>query len=207
MVKNIIVSVCLLIGGLSATAQTQKEALVKKMTADVCDDLSKKDFSGKTKEELQFEVGMSFLPVLTKYEKELKEVYGEIGTEGLMEKIGEELGMRLVVDCPAFVKAIAENKDVMQSGATRKSTKANKSTINATLLKVVSGEFSHVLVKDANGKQIKIWWMEYFDGADELASNPQTMVNKKFSVTYTEKEVYSAQMKDYIKIKVLTSIE
>jgi hypothetical protein len=184
-------------------AQVTKDSLLKAMSKEVCEDVMKKDFTGKNADEIQMEIGMSFIPVMGKYEKELKAVYGDVvaGTDGI-EKVGEDLGMRLVLECPAFLKLMASNP-----GMVNKTEPVVINTINGTLVKVVPGEFTHLLIKDNKGKMMKIWWMESFDGSGELTRNPQSWINKKVTVSYTEKELYSAGTKKYNTVKIAAGIE
>ena len=61
-------------------------------------------------------------------------------------------------------------------------------------------------VKNADGKIEKIWWMEYFEGANNLLSG-KIKINKTISVHYVEREIYNGRLKDYVKIKVATGVE
>jgi hypothetical protein len=184
-------------------AQITKDSLLKAMSKEVCEDVVKKDFKDKTADEIQMQIGLSFIPVMGKYEKELKAVYGDVmaGTDG-MEKVGEDLGMRLVLECPAFLQIMASNP-----GIVKKTEQVAGNTITGTLVKIVPGEFTYLLIKDNKGKQVKIWWMGAFDGSDELSRNPQSWVSKKVIVSYTEKELYSAGLKKYNTIKIAAGIE
>ena len=53
----------------------------------------------------------------------------------------------------------------------------------------------------------KLWWMEYFEGSGRLITNAGDMLNKDVKVKYTEKEIYNATLKEYIKIKVIAGLE
>jgi hypothetical protein len=184
-------------------AQLTKDSLLKAMSKDVCEDMAKKDFKGKNAEEIQMEIGLSFLPVMGKYTRELREIYGEImdGTEG-MEKAGEDLGMRLVLECPAFLQIMTGNPGIINKAAG-----IAEKTMTGTLIRVVPGEFTHLLVKDNKGKLVKIWWMAPFAGSAELTGNPQSWLNKKVTVSYDERESYNAGTKKYTTIKTAAGIE
>jgi hypothetical protein len=191
---------------ITAQAQTGKDSLMKVVTKDVCDELSKKDFTGKSMDDMQMEMGMAFMPVMMRHQEALEKQFGgSIMNKETIEKVAQEIGMRLMVDCPDFFKMMS-GSGMMQAEGPKISTSLNES-IKGTLVKVVPGEMTHLLVRDAKGKTVKIWWMDYFDGSDEMADNPQRMANKKATITYTEKEVYSAALKQYVKIKVATGIK
>ncbi len=199
----ICLTVFLFCAAAAGNAQVTKDSLLKAMSREVCEDMAKKDFNGKNTDEIQLEIGMSFIPVMGKYEKELKEVYGDAmaGTDGI-EKVGEELGMRLVLECPAFLRIMAGNSEVVKKNGT-----VPVKTLSGTLMRLVPGEFTHLLVKDNQGRQVKIWWMEAFEGSAALTSNAQSWISKKVTVSYTEKESYSAASKKYNTIKIVTAIE
>jgi hypothetical protein len=191
----------------SSQAQNSKDSLMKLVTKDVCDELGTKNLTGKSMDELQMEFSLAFMPALMKHKDALeKELGGDVTDKAGMEKMGQEIGMRLVTECPAFLKIMGSMDPAAMEKPTRSPVAMSGTTIKGTLLKVVPGELTHLLIKDTKGKTVKVWWMDYFDGSDDMADNPQKMTNKKVTVNYTEKEVYSAALKDYVKIKVATGV-
>ena len=48
--------------------------------------------------------------------------------------------------------------------------------------------------------------MEYFEGSNDLMNTPLKFNNKNVTAKYVEKEIYKSTLKDYSKIKVITSI-
>lgn len=198
----------MVITAIAGQAQNSRDSLMKLVAKDVCEELASKNLSGKSMDELEMEMGLSFMPVLMKHKDALeKELGGNVTDQSGMEKLSQEIGLRLVTECPAFLKIMSG----MDPSAMNRPTKVpvimgGGASIKGTLLKVVPGELTHLLVKDSKGKTVKIWWMDYFDGSDDMADNPQKMINKKVKVDYTEKEVYNATLKQYIKIKVATGV-
>lgn len=197
----------MVLAAITGQAQNSKDSLMKLVTQDVCNELSTKDLTGKNMDELQMEIGMSFMPVLMKHKDALeKELGGDVTDKASMEKLAQSIGMRLFTECPAFLKIMSNIDPSTLEKPAKMSVVVGGATITGTLLKVVPGELTHLLVKDNSGKTVKIWWMDYFTGSDEMADNPLKMVNKKVTVNYTEKEVYNVALKQYIKIKVATGI-
>jgi len=183
-----------------------KETLLKKMSAEICDELAKKVESKKKIDNLETELGLAMLPTVTKYTKEIKEVYKSEPFEGnTMEVVGEDLGGIMATDCPAFVQLLTNNSEATADliSGNKKST----GSVKGTFIKLVEAEFSYVEVKNSTGKIEKLFWMDYFEGADNLVSQPNKFSNKKVKVSYVEKEVYRASIKEYVKIKVISSIE
>ena len=208
MKKILICCSILLFSSVCLFAQISKDSLLKLMTKETCTQITNKDFSGKNMDELQMELGLAMMPVVMKYQDELQTAFGiSMEDQTGMEKMGMEIGLQLAKDCPAFLKMFATNPDLMKDiSGTPKSGVAVMS-INGTLLKIVTGDFTYIQVKDASGKIEKLWWMEYFDGSAKLITDAATMVNKQVKVNYTEKEIYNATLKEYIKIKVIKGLE
>ncbi len=147
---------------------------------------------------------MAVVPVFTQHAQEIKDILNlDITDTEKMKDFGQTLGIRLAVECPDFMRAVTGNKSFTDGMKDQK--RVGSGSLSGTLIKVVPGEFTHFLIKDKQGKTEKIWWMEYFEGADKV-SDPKT-INKSISVKFKEVEVYNAAIKDYITIKVATAFD
>ena len=110
MKKIVLASIALLAFCGHTFSQISKDSLVKLMAKDMCTEISKQDLSNKKIENFEMELGMAMLPLFTKYGKEIKEIYGfDIEDGGNAETVGKDIGMRLAVDCPAFLKLIMQS--------------------------------------------------------------------------------------------------
>ncbi|HMK04869.1 MAG TPA: hypothetical protein VK489_11785 [Ferruginibacter sp.] len=209
MKKIILPGICALLISSSLFSQVGKDSLLKRMARETCDEITKKNLANKTMDEIQMEMGMAMIPIVTKYADELQATFGfSLEDQQGLESVGKEIGMQLARDCPAFLKLIINNPSVlkeMKAGNNEKIVEYRH--ISGTLIKIVPGDFSYLQVRDASGKVEKLWWMEYFDGSNSLTTDPQKRLNKPVKVSYVEKEIYNAALKDYVKIKVITSIE
>jgi hypothetical protein len=207
--RTLVALFLLLTTAFGAKAQKAKDSLMKLVSKEVCEEISAKDLTGKTMDDMQMELSMAFMPVLMRHKDALEKELGVgvISKEG-MEKLGQEIGMGLVLECPAFMKVMSASMESgnKPSGKTAPFSDAPESSIGGTLVKLVPGELTHLLLKDTKGKLVKIWWMDHFEGADDMIDQPQRMLNKKVNIRYTEKEVYSAALKQYVKIKIATGI-
>jgi hypothetical protein len=206
-VIRFMIAMAMAVMAMGSQAQNSKDSLMKLVTKDVCDELGTKNLTGKGMDELQMEIGMAFMPALMKHKDALEKVMGgNVNDKEGMEKLAQEIGMRLITECPAFLKIMSGVDMNTMDKPAKLPIAMNGAVIKGTLVKIVPGELTHLLIKDSKGKMVKVWWMDYFDGSDDMADNPQKMINKKVTVNYTEKEVYSATLKDYIKIKVATGV-
>ena len=127
----------------------------------------------------------------------------ETDTEGNgYKQLGIDVGMKMVSVCPNFMTGFIEKSSKDKDETTP--SKKEKMSISGTLIKIIPGELTSISVRSTGGKTEKIWWMEYFEGADNLT---QAMINKPISIQYYEKEVYNFTLKEYIKIKIAAGIK
>ena len=207
MKKYIVFAVCFLLISIAAQAQMPKDSLMKIMAKETCTEISKKDLAGKSMDELEMELGLAMLPVVAKYQEELKTIFGfDMEDPKSMEGMGREVGMQLAKDCPAFLKMFMSNPEAMKEITGKDKNVPAVSIINGTLLKVVNGDFTYIQVKDGSGKIEKLWWMEYFEGSNKLINELDKQLNKPVRVSYIEKEIYNSTLKDYMKLKIITGM-
>lgn len=188
---------------LFANAQTSgKDSVLSVMAKEVCTKISNKDFSGESSESFKMELGLAIMPSISSRMELLQKYYGTDVSKEILERVGEEVGVKLAVECPAFIKLITDNSKLLKKSANEDNTV--EQTISGTLQKIVPGDFTYFQVKDPNGRLIKIWWMEQFEGAEQLS---QQQMNKPVMVTYNVKQTYNSQMQEYISIKVATKLQ
>lgn len=199
--KKIIVTIIVFAAfKINAQKAITKDSLIKVMSIDVCAEIEKTLNSGKKIDNMEAELGFAMLPSISKYSKEIKSIYGEDAFEGnTMEKVGEEMGVYMATNCPAFLKLFAAN-----SGG--KSSAEETKTLEGTFTKLTLGELSFIEVKASSGKIEKLYWFEYFEGSNDLVNNSNALNNKKVKIEYIEKEIYKASIKDYVKVKIIHSI-
>lgn len=192
----------------SANAQKiTKDSLLKIMCGEMCDELTKKAKANKKIESLETEIGLIMLPSITKHSKEIEDVYGENPFEGkIMETVGEDLGGKLAADCPAFLTLFTNNSEATAELISGKKSDKVSGTVKGSFVKITNTELSFIEIKTSNGKIEKLYWMEYFEGSNDLMNTPLKFNNKNVTAKYVEKEIYKSTLKDYSKIKVITSI-
>jgi len=184
-----------------AHAQT-KDAVFTSMAAELCKEIKDKQVELKASDNIQMEVGMLMMPVFLKYEDQIKKAMPDFDMtkEDQLETLGIEVGKKLIT-CPEFLKLVSSRKDFLDDEKTATTTYS----VQGTLQSVTPGEFTAINVKTTSGKVEKIWWMEFFDGAGNVSNG--SLTNKAVTVSYVEREVYNATLKDYIKVKVVTGIK
>ena len=206
MKKTVVLGVCSLLFSTPLFSQGNRDDLMKQMAQETCQEVKKINFSNKTADEMKLALGLPLVMVSGKHQTELKSFGIDISNPDNGRKLGNDVGMQMAIVCPEFVAAMMKNpnsiNEIIQNG------KGNATgSISGTLTRIVGGDFSYLQVEDSKGKIEKLWWMEYFDGSNVLALNPQNRLNKPIKINYVEKEMFNSTLKDYVKMKVITGIE
>jgi hypothetical protein len=208
---RIIVTFILLSLSVISHGQMTKDSLLRKMADEVCVELQGLDLKGKSREKIEMELGMAMMPIVFKYEKEIDKTFGiKLKGEKDGQAIGKLLGVQLVKSCPSFLNFFLENPEVTQEIVNENDDSMDEElgimSKKGTIEKIVKGEFTYLQIKGVDGKTEKLWWLEHFEGADDLLKSPNSFLNKTYEFKYTEKEIYNAVLNDYIKIKILSRI-
>jgi hypothetical protein len=180
--------------------------LIKRLAKEACQEIKQVDFSQKTEDEMKLALGLPLVTVFGRHQDELKAAGYNLLDPKSSEKLGNDVGVQLVFECPDFMSTMVKNSKVITDIAQRNKP-SSSGTISGTLMNIAGGDFSYLQVADDKGKIEKLWWMEYFDGANLLIGNPQNRLNKPIKVRFVEKEMFNSTLKDYVKIKVITGIE
>ncbi len=179
----------------------KKDSLMKALTADLCAEIGKNkdDLKG---ENFEMSLGLIMMGAISDKATELQSVFNlDFSNNESMSEFSEEVGMKLAIECPDFLRLVAEKQNL--SNAPPVAVK-KISTITGTLEKIVPGEFTFLQVRSENGKMEKIYWMEYFEGANLLTGNIKN--GRKILIQYRETEIYDSASKEYKTIKVAAGI-
>jgi hypothetical protein len=181
---------------------SQKDStLSEKLTREFCDEFSKKDFTSFSNAKI--ELGLLIIPLITKHSVEIKKEWS-LNSDNVedYEKIAEKIGEEAALGCPEFRQFVKNNLSQIVADDDE-----NTRTLTGTLLKIEDQQFSCLVVKTKSGKEEKLWWFGFFEGADELIKSKGNFLNKSVYVEYGEMEVYDSRLKDYHAIKVVKKIQ
>lgn len=205
MFKNIFtLSICLFIVTVGF-AQSAKDSLMTTLANEACTEISKTDYSNKSMDELQVDLGIAMMPSFQKHQEEIEKYFKvDFTDQKAMQQIGTQIGMKLAGNCPAFLKLMRDKSADLAGMSGVKPITSAGGVVSGTLSKIVPGEVTYFVVKSADGKMEKIWWMEYFKGAEKISP---ANINKPLKISYVEKDMYNSTLKDYIKQKVAVAVE
>lgn len=197
-----------IVATLTAPAIGQKDStLSEKITKDFCFEFEKAS-SKITSENMEMEVGLMILPILSKYSAEIKKEWKlDAANQADLRKIGERIGQEAAIGCLPFQKFVMEHMNTINRINTDKTPKEKTEWIAGTLVKVEGQPFTYISFKRTNGKTEKLYWLEYFEGADQLAGDIKKYQQKNVAFAYKELEIFDAVSREYKTIKVITGFE
>ena len=199
-----------------------------KIAEDACECIDAVDQESGSKKDMETMMGLCLISAAQPYNDQLKKQYGIDMSKDLNskkgKKLGEIIGVRMLGYCPGYVMAMGGRKsyaEAKQEYRNRKSTTEEVEeaaeaveeeevvelmSLSGSIVEVSSDDFVSIMVKQGDGRQVKLYWMEYFEGAEAL-ENIDALKGKEVVFEYEEREFFEPQIKQYIKYKVIKSVE
>lgn len=185
--------------------QTDKQ--LDKIADRTCECLSKKKIKKESREQLELELGLCMMESIHALDVNIS-----LTNEKKMVKLGEQVGLRLAVQCKPFMQLIGgmmedDPESMMELIDEKDEFLVDELAIaEGELISIDENQFTTIKVKETGGKTLTFYWFEYFEGANLLKDDPNSMINKGLKVEYEEKEVFLPKYQEYIKIKVIKSL-
>ena len=201
MKKNILI-VLLLFS--SVTFFSQQNSTLDSISKKTCEFLNSDKFKNTSKNEKINKLGIYIIELYAEFKKELKNEGVELdfskGKEGGRE-FGEKVGINMVKFCPDALLLLSEKGE---------DEKNEKKTVNYVIdgrLKSITGkEINTVILKDEEGKIQKFIWLINFEGSERLIAS-KNIKNLKVRILYTNVEMFSPKLQEYVIRKQITKIE
>ncbi len=222
--KSAIFSVLFLALVFAAKAQNKpnEDSVITRMKDDVCAELAKIPASDFTPDNFQMKLGVQMLGVFQKYNDELVVLYGDdyMTDQAKAYEIGKKIGMQLGMSCKAFQEIIMKNPELVSAAMGKDSKEkkvqvqeekikdAPKAEVISVFGKVVSftpSAISFYTIQTDDKKLVKVYWLQKFEGDDELISNPQRIIGKRVVFQVYEQKVFDAKEKIYKKLDTVFS--
>ncbi|NOS91922.1 MAG: hypothetical protein HOP30_08365 [Cyclobacteriaceae bacterium] len=183
-----IISVAFIFSFLFSSAQD----VFDKMAQETCDCINKNDLSKLTKDEIETKLGLCMIEIAGNQKYDIDVSDAEAG-----RKLGEKVGAKMATVCPKVFVYLLDDE--------RKPTEPTKK-VEGTIKKMIEGEFTYLLIKDSNGREVKLIWLRYFKGSEELLEKSGKLEGKKVTVSFEEIECYSPQAKSYLVLKEIREL-
>jgi hypothetical protein len=206
MKKNILILfLCIL--GYNTQAQTKVEPKtdvkidpLEKTTKAVCDCLNKnKDKSGE--ELLQGCMAEGFMMNMG----DMMEKYPEMmsGDEKASQKVMQDIAMKLMSDCPAFVAAASKSN---LNPATSKQVTDQIQTTEGIFAKMETKNYTYLVLEVGVEKQ-KFVILESFEGEKAVLGQEKALKKKKLAVSWKERKIFMAKTNTYETVKQITGVK
>lgn len=184
---------------LNAKSQDILDVITKEVCS--CANEKMKTLKDAAAEQIQMQLGLCIVSSFSSHEKEVTAKYGNVmETEGAMEKLGGDVGMKMVSICPDLLMMFA---DMDSADETEESPIL---TIEGKIVEIKSEQFLTVIVKDNSGRNHTLLVLTFFEDSNLLIEN-KLKKNDKVSVEYWEQEFYDPKAKDFRNYKGIQGIK
>jgi len=201
----------------------QAQDVLDKVSDETCECIEKKVKGKMDSDQLTMVLGLCMLDASSGYKKEIKKKYKiDLTNENEFTEFGEILGERLATRCDKFMEIVFEmmSDDESEIGNEIKkelyeeigveevdevieANSPNQRT--AEILEIKEGNILLLKCK-IDGKLVDVYCIEEFDGAENL-KDLAGLKNNSFNITTVEKSIYSPELKTFITVETLTSID
>ena len=177
-------------------SQVKAQDVLDSISNQTCDCVTKLDVKTLPKEKLTIELGLCMMQAAQPYEKELMQKYGvdmKKANRGEGEKLGRLVGLKMASTCTIFkelITRITSDEPVVNS-------------IEGTIVELINEQFVTIVIKDEDGRDVKIIWLDYFKNSEKLLQKGNS---KNVTIEFSERELFNPKFNDYIKFKVATGI-
>ncbi len=192
---------CGLLWAGSLSAQ-DKEKVVKQLSDAACECINRKYKEAIDPQSLSMESLMESCVVeafLENIELIMTEAPDILSDEAAGEKLGMEIGMRLLKDCKTLME-VAKN-----SALSPQEFAEDNALRSVGTFKKVENKGYQTLVLLTDGKEERFLILQKFEGYEQLLGQEKALSGKKVSVEWEEQELYQPKSKGFVKQKVVLS--
>lgn len=185
---------------ISANSQDILEIVAKEVCS--CTNAKSSDLKKANPSQLQMELGLCIMTSYSAHEKDITEKYGNVmEADDAMEKLGRDVGLKMVSSCPDVLMAIAESSSEQEV-----SEEDEYLTVEGKIVEIKSEQFLTVSVRDKSGRTHQMMVLTFFEDSNLLTEN-KLKKNDSVSVDYWEQEFYDVKAKDFRYYKVIQGIK
>jgi hypothetical protein len=207
MKKASILFIGILIASISFS-QTKRDSLTEVIVNEMClnmDSLPTDPFF-KGQFTMQFLFVMDNL--IDKYSQQIKETFG---IEDMIEDSAMFLKRNVIImllqECNKLQKLVKKNKDdVAKNIKYWRVEMTYSTTVHTKLKKIIYGEICFLEVGRDDNEIERVYWLDSFEGSNDLIENPDKLINKFITLKYEQKRKYNYITKKYDKINVILGI-
>jgi hypothetical protein len=204
--KRLLTLFCLITLQLSSLAQKN---IYDTITSDICKYLNEKVELPliKTKKDAETVFARAFAEVGMKHLDRIMDVEGTRDMDEVdFEKVGQKVGIKLMTDCPIFIKVIMPLIEGELESSPDEEEEDEVKTTSGEVTEITETNFVILKLKEADGSIKRFYWLTKFKGAENFDNDPQNCKGKKISIKWRFVEVYNPAGKSFSKERVITGI-
>ncbi len=207
MKKNILILfLCLL--GYNTQAQTKVEPKTEvktdaldKMSKAVCDCLNKNKTDKNSDELLQICMTEGFMMNMADMMEKYPDLMG--GDSKASEKMGQEIALKLMKDCPAFMEVASKSNP---NTSVTKQIADPMQTTEGVFSKMETKNYTYLVLEVGVEKQ-KFVILESFEGEKAVLGQAKALKKKKLAISWKERKIFMAKTNTYETVKQITSVK
>ncbi|UYW02228.1 hypothetical protein K5I29_04815 [Flavobacterium agricola] len=185
----------LLLSQIAFAQKLSKPELLEHIAKNICEELAKPgvDIHNDTA------MGLFLLKNVGDYKDDVIYYFGTDGTIGIetMQRFGEEIGMRLAIECPDAFTALFTDEEANDTAY---------QTAFGRFDKIQNKQFLSFTIKENSGKTTEFYLLNDFESAYLLTDN-QLKKNDVVELTYFESSLYDPKLKQFRIFNIVSFIE
>ena len=175
--------------------------IIDTIAIETCRCLENVTFS-KDQEQMNMQLGLCLIESAEPYKSELKEFYNIdlnriAGRDG--KKIGEMVGVKMVVYCPDVFLRITGADTVAEE-------EIETLTMTGIIDNIEPGQFYTVTLIDENQRRYKLLWLFDFDESYTLLGAIENAGKRRIEISYIETELFDATLNEARSFRVIAAI-
>lgn len=211
MKKNILILFLCLVGynsqaQIKVAPKTDTKTEVKidaldKVTKAVCDCLNKNKTDKNSDELLNTCMTEGFMMNMA----DMMEKYPDMmsGDPKASEKMGQDVALKLMKDCPAFVEVASKSSP---NSSVTKQIADPMQTTEGVFAKMETKNYTYLVLKVGVEKQ-KFVILESFEGEKAVLGQAKALKKKKLAVSWKERKIFMAKTNTYETVKIVSSVK
>lgn len=206
---------CLLLFCQITVAQKlSKEKLLNKMSEEICAEMKTKKVD---KNNFELTLGLVMVKSVNNNKQNVEKFYGDkmYGENGILEKIGEDLGETMISKCPEMFEKLndigaldkyideAESEDAVEAVSNEVEEESLFVLGNYSGSKIEG--FYNIQITESSGKINKLILLDKFDNSFLITDNILKL-NDKVKILYYEAELFDPKLNLFVNTKIITDI-
>ncbi|MEM9982613.1 MAG: hypothetical protein AAF734_08960, partial [Bacteroidota bacterium] len=178
----------------------QESSFTEKMSKETCECITSKVETTKeiNAESVMQDCMMAF--VMENMADFAKEYGDALNDQDQAQKLGLELGMKLMQDCPAFMQVAIQSRSGLDYTIERDSNKTKGSFV-----KLTKDTYPYIEVL-TEGNTEKFYVVDEFEGYKAVMYKPKELSNKNITLAWEKRSVWMPKAKTFEEVKVLTKV-